>query len=160
MKDKLIPWRKQIIRHKPELNDDPLDLLHREVNDLFETYFHGAGRFGRSLVGSAGYEVSETDEDIRVKVELPGMDQKDIQVELEEDVLTVRAERKQQKETKRRNMHVSEMSSGTYRRTIPLPACVDESQAQAKFGKGVLTLTLPKTQQAKERFRRIEVQKG
>ncbi|MDF7808848.1 Hsp20/alpha crystallin family protein [Pontiellaceae bacterium B12219] len=157
MKDKLMPWRKRPIRHEPEWEEHPLDVLFREVNDLFDIYFRGTGRFGQSLIGSAGYEVSETDDEIRVKVELPGMDEKDVQVDLEEDMLIVRADREQQKETKKRHVHVSEMSCGAYRRSIPLPAKVDGDKAQAKFKRGVLTLTLPKIHQTRANLRRIEV---
>ena len=81
----------------------------------------------------------------------------DIHVAIEEDVLTIRGERKEQKETKKRNFHVSEMSYGGYSRAISLPAEVDAAQAKAKFKRGVLTLDLPKTERAKAARKRIPV---
>jgi len=109
------------------------------------------------MAGSAGFEVSETDDEIRVKAELPGMDEKDIAVELEENMLVIRGERKAEKETKNRNYHVSEMSYGGYHRSIPLPARIDRDKAKAKFKRGVLTLTLPKTEKARAERRRIPI---
>jgi HSP20 family protein len=160
MKDKLMPWRKRSMRHDPQWDENPFDVLYREVNDLFETYFYGGGRPGYRTVASAGFELSETEDEIRVKVELPGMDEKDIQVSLEERLLTIRGEHREQKETKKRDYHVAEMSSGSYSRSIPLPAQIDCEKAMAKFRRGVLTLTLPKTEQAKQERRRIPVNAG
>jgi HSP20 family protein len=157
MKDKLIPWRKGALERDDSRDENPLDMLHREVNRLFETYFHGGSRLGRRMELSAGFELSEADDEIQVKVELPGMDEKDIQVTLDEDMLTIRGERKEQKETKKRNVHVSEMSYGGYSRTVPLPAEVDAGKARARFKRGVLTLNLPKTEPARARRKQIPV---
>jgi HSP20 family protein len=130
------------------------------MNDLFETYFRGSTRFGRSQAASPGFELSETDDEIRVKAELPGMDEKDIQLSLEEGMLGIRCERREEKEKKKRNYHVSEMSYGSYNRHIPLPAQVDCEKTVAKFKHGVLTLTLPKTEKAKAERKRIPVSVG
>jgi HSP20 family protein len=157
MKDQLVPWRKRSMRQGSEWEEHPFDLLHREVNDLFETYFRGSTRFGRSLAAATGIELSETDDEIRVKAELPGMDEKDIQLSLEEGMLSIRCERREEKEKKKRNYHLSEMSYGSYSRSIALPAKVDGEKADAKFKRGVLTLTLPKTEGAKAERKRIPV---
>jgi HSP20 family protein len=157
MKDKLIPWRSRSPQHEDDWTGHPFEMLHRELNNLFDTYYRGAGRPGRRTVLSAGFELSEADDEVQVKVELPGMDEKDIQVTIDENLLTIRGERKEQKETKKRNYHVSEMSYGGYSRTIPLPAEVDAGKAQARFKRGVLTLNLPKTEQAKAKRRQIPV---
>lgn len=158
MKDQLIPWKKQALRQEYRKGDDPFDRLHREINGLFDSYFRGVGPFGRRVAGTAGFELSETDDEIRVKAELPGMDEKEIQVSVEEDeMLTIRGERREERETKKRNYHVSEISYGGYSRTVPLPAPVDAAKAKAKFKHGVLTLTLPKTEQAREARKRIPV---
>ena len=154
MKDKLIPWRKRTLAREDDWDEHPFDMLHREVNRLFDTYYRGVGR---NTVLSAGFELSEADDEVEVKVELPGMDEKDIQVSLDEGMLTIRGERKEQKETRKRNVHVSEMSYGGYSRTIPLPAEVDAEKARAKFKRGVLTLTLPKTERARAKRRCIPV---
>jgi len=157
MKDKLIPWKTRDALPDRWRGEDPFDLLHREINELFDGYYRGFGNLGRRMAGSAGFELSETDEEIRVKAELPGMDEKDIAVELEEDMLVIRGERKEEKETNKRSYHVSEIHYGGFHRAIPLPAKVDREKAKAKFKRGVLTLTLPKTGEAKADRKRIPV---
>lgn len=157
MKDQLIPWKKRSALPDRWRTEDPFEMLHREIDDLFDGYFRGFGGLGRRMAVNAGFEVSETDDEIRVKAELPGMEEKDISVELEEDLLVIRGERKEEKETKKRNYHVSEMSYGGYRRSIPLPARIAREKAKAKFKRGVLTLTLPKTEQGKADHKRIPV---
>jgi HSP20 family protein len=160
MKEKLIPWKKHAALPERWRNEDPFDVLHREINELLDVYHRGFGGLDRRMAGSPGFELSETEDEIRVKVELPGMDEKDISVELEEDMLTIRGERKDEKETKKRNYHVSKMSYGGYRQSIALPARVDREKSKARFKRGVLTLTLPKTEQAKTHQKRIPVSAG
>ncbi|MBN2684660.1 MAG: Hsp20/alpha crystallin family protein [Pontiellaceae bacterium] len=139
--------------------NDPFHVLHREINELFDGYCRGfGGSTGRRGSGSTGFELSETDDEIRVRVELPGMSQKDISVELEENQLTIRGERHEEKETKKRNYHVSEMSYGNFYRSIPLPAKVERDNASAKFKRGILTLTLPKSEEARKEYKRIPIQ--
>lgn len=157
MKDKLIPWKKRSELPEGRWADDPFDVLHREIDELFDGYYRGFGGLGRRMAGGTGFELSETEDDIRVKVELPGIDEKDIAVELEEGMLVIRGERKEEKETRKRNYHVSAMSCGGYHRSIPLPAKIDREKAQAKFKNGVLTLMLPKTEQARAERKRIPI---
>ncbi|VGO16476.1 Spore protein SP21 [Pontiella desulfatans] len=149
MKDKLVPWKKR--------DEHPFDLLHREINDLFDVYYHGFGGRARRFAGDTGYEVSETDDEIRVKAELPGMEEKDIEVTIDEEVLTIRGERQEQHEEKKRNYRVSEMSHGSFFRSFPLRVAIDRNKVKAKFKRGVLTLTLPKTEQAKTASKRIPI---
>jgi len=157
MKDKLIPWRRKDEIPQRWRSEDPFEVLHREINELFDGYYRGFGGLGRRMVGSAGFELSETDDEIRIRVELPGMEEKDIAVELEEDMLIIRGERREEKETKKRNYHVSELSCGGYHRAVPLPASVNRDKAKAKFKRGILTLTLPKTKQSRVEQRRIPI---
>lgn len=156
MKDKLVPWKKRDMLLRREYDGHPFDLLHREINDLFETYYRGFGK-PRRFDAPSGFEVSETDDEIRIKADLPGMDEKDIEVLLDEDVLTIRAERKSEHEEKKRNYHVSEMSYGSFQRRFPLRAAVDRDKVRARFKRGVLTLTLPKTEQAKVERKHIPI---
>lgn len=156
MKNKLVPWKKREVRHEPQWDDHPFHMLHQEINDRFEHLLHGPGRLQRRP-GNPGLEVSETDAEIRVKAELPGMDEKDIQVSVQENMLTIRGEHREEKEEKKRRYHVSEMHYGSYSRTIPLPSEVDAGKARARFKRGVLTLTLPKTEEAKTATRQIPV---
>lgn len=156
MKDTLVPWKKRAVAREPEWSEHPFDTLIREVNELFDIY-RGSPRNGFRVAGSAGWELSETDEEIRVRADLPGMEEKDIQVTIDEKLLTIRGERKREKEKSRRDYHISHMQYGSFSRTIPLPAKVDESRAKARFKHGVLTLTLPKTRKSSETRKRIPV---
>lgn len=157
MKDRLVPWKRRGELLQWERDDHPFDMLHREIDDLFETYYRGVGRMGRHPTKKAGFELSEMDDEIQVKIEMPGIEEKDIQVTVDEDTLTVRGKRREQKETSKRNYRVSEMSYGDYRHTIPLPARIDRENAKAEFKRGVLTLTLPKTTEARAERKRIPV---
>lgn len=157
MKDKLIPWRKREESLGMERAEHPFDMLHREINDLFDGYYRGFGGLGRRFATAPGFEVSETDDEIRIKAELPGMDENDIEVSLDENVLTIHAERKDEHEEKKRSYQVSEMSYGRFQRSVPLQAAVDREKAKAKFKRGVLTLTLPKTDQAKAERKSIPI---
>lgn len=168
MKD-LLPWRKKEDSLLPSLRRHDMDLLHRRMNDLFDDFFEGfeemytGGRLplmrseAKWLAESPSFEVSETDEEFRVKAELPGMDEKDIDISLEGNALTIRGEKKRELEEKRRDYHVSEMSFGEFSRTFTLPDGVDRDKAKAQFKKGVLTLSLPKTEQMKAQRKRIDI---
>ena len=129
------------------------------MNRLFDTFF---GRFDLEPFGafhegwdafSPRVDVVETDQEIVVSADLPGLDDKDIVVSLSRDALTVSGEKKQEKEEKDRNYHRVERSYGSFRRSIPLPCEVDDGKVDAVFQKGVLTITLPKKGDAKTRKR-------
>lgn len=148
--------------------DDPFFQLHREINRLFDDVFRGFGLPALAMAGGGpeqgqpmrpSLEMSETDGEIKVCAELPGIDEKDVEVTLDEDMLTIRGEKKAEQESqgKGRNYHMTERSYGTFMRSIRLPAAPNPDQVQASFKNGVLTVTMPKPQEAKQRSRRIEV---
>ena len=156
MKKKMIPWHRQSLQRDAEWNEHPFDTLWREFNELFDAN-RSSPRTGVRRAASAGWEWSETDDEIRVKAELPGVHKKGLQVTVEENVLTIRGEFKEEKETRKRSCHVSEMSCGGYYRTVPLPAEVDAAKARARFKHGVFTLDLPKAERGKSARKRISV---
>lgn len=167
MKD-LIPWRKKSQGLTPSRREGgSVDLLQRRMNDLFDDFFDGfegllpeararTGDLARTEVPGS-FEVSETDDEFRVKAELPGMDEKDVDVSIDGNTLTIRGEKKREREEKRRNYHLSEVSYGQFSRAVELPDGVDREKATAQFKKGVLTLTLPKTEQGKREHKRIAI---
>jgi HSP20 family protein len=125
--------------------------LHREMNRLFDDFFRGfdlafPGTFGRDPLEAVSprVDVSETETDVHVSAELPGIEEKDIEVTLAQGVLTIRGEKKIEREEKDKNYHRVERSFGTFQRSVPLPAEVDQDKAEAVFKKGVLHITLPK----------------
>lgn len=165
----LVPWKRKSDRYTPAgAAEHPLVVLQHQMNRLFDSFFEDDGfdpedllpRFGASG-SSPRFEVTETEDEIRVKAELPGMDEEDIDVLLDENQLTIRGEKKEEREErdKKRNVVVSEFSYGSFYRTLPLPSEIDRDKVEAKFKKGVLTLKLPRTESAKSNRRRIEIHK-
>ena len=146
---------------------DPFLALHREMNRLFDDALRGglapSGAQGQGGQGgpllAPHMDVTETDKEVRLQAELPGVSEKDIEVSLHDDVLTIRAEKKQDRREERQGVHISERAYGTFQRSLRLPFQVNPDQVQAGFENGVLTVTLPKTQ-PQERSRRIQVQGG
>jgi HSP20 family protein len=139
---------------------NPFSLLRQEMNSVFDNFLRGfelesfAGRFGAF---SPSVDVKETDKEIKVSAELPGMNDKDIDVSLTKDSLTIKGEKKEEKEDKGKNYYRMERSFGSFTRTVPLPAEVDTEKAKADFVKGVLTVTLPKTPKAIKDTKKIPI---
>jgi HSP20 family protein len=102
-------------------------------------------------------DVTEDDKAYKVAAELPGLDEKDIEVSVTGDVLTIKGEKRQEKEEKNKNWYVSERAYGSFQRAFTLPEGVDRSKIAAEFSKGVLTVTLPKSAQAQKQQQKIEV---
>ena len=141
---------------------DPFMSLHREMNRLFDDVFRGMPAAGGAQGGTGQFiqaqmNVSETDKEIRITAELPGVDQNDVDVSLDDDVLTIRGEKKFEQKEEKENFHFVERSYGTFQRSVRLPFPVDPEQVNASFENGVLTVSLPKTAQ-QERSRKIQIQ--
>ena len=102
-------------------------------------------------------DMTEDDQAFHLQVELPGMDEKDVEVTLRNHTLTIKGEKKEEKETKEKDVHRRERAYGYFRRSVELPAEVDADKISATYRKGVLTIDLPKTQQAQQQAKRIEV---
>jgi HSP20 family protein len=143
---------------------DPFLSLHREMNRLFDDAFRGRMTGASSEEAAASFvdarmDVSETDSEVRVRAELPGVDEKDIDVSLDDDLLTIRGEKRMERKDDKENFHVVERSFGSFQRSLRLPFAVDAEKVQATFEKGVLTVSVPKSAQ-QERSRRIRIQGG
>lgn len=102
-------------------------------------------------------DVSETDKDIEITADLPGMEKKDINVSLEDDLLTIKGERKQEKKESGKHYHSVERRYGSFYRSLRLPTEVQSAKINASFNDGVLKITLPKTKKAKKKVAQIEV---
>ena len=164
MKD-LIPWSRGESKTPTLYRDgDPFMALHREVNRLFDDVFRGfdqfpVGRFrglsSRSDWDWPNVEVSETDKEIRVAAELPGLEETDVDVTLDDNVLTLRGDKRSETEGKERQF--SERFYGQFERRIQLGAEVEEDKVEARFKNGVLTITMPKTERAQSKIKRIAI---
>ena len=134
-----------------------LNMLQERMNRLFQD----AGRTwpndepSSTTSWSPAVDIFETEGEIVVKAELPGMDRKDITLNLENNVLTLKGERKFQKETKDDNYHRIERSYGVFSRSFAIPATVDEEKIRADYKDGVLKIGLPKKEQVKPKQIRI-----
>jgi HSP20 family protein len=148
---------------------EPFTSLRRDMDRLFEG-FSARPRLGPPAIAGAGMaprvDVSETETEIRIEAELPGVDEKDVEVVLSDGRLTIKGEKKQEREEKKekkkekkekKDFHLVERSYGSFARSIGLPFEADPGQVKASFAKGVLTVTVPKPE-AKEK--KIPIGKG
>jgi HSP20 family protein len=120
--------------------------LKTEMDRLFERFFEPAWSESPALGDWApSIDVTETKDAVMVKVELPGVDQKDIGVSLQEGILTIKGEKNEEKEQKDARYHRVERAYGAFARAVRLPAAVDATKVTATFKDGVVTITLPKT---------------
>ena len=167
MNKNLIPWRRkeQLPARGRDLGN-PFEALHRQMNELFDNFFEDFNvprmpslwRGDEELNTLAPrFDVSETDKAISVTAELPGMEEKDIELTLEDNVLTVKGEKKEESEEKKKDVYISERRYGRFQRVLPLPTGIQEDKIKAKFKKGILKVTLPKTEESRKQGKRIEV---
>jgi HSP20 family protein len=145
-------------------NADPLLSFQRGMNRLFDDMFRGSGMPMASETQESGMimpqvNVSETDNEIRITVELPGVAEKDVDVTLDDDVLTIRGEKRFEKKEDKENYHVVERSFGRFQRSLRVPHSIKADQVQAQVENGVLTVILPKNA-AEEKTRHIQVRSG
>jgi HSP20 family protein len=135
--------------------------LQERMNRLFDESFRGAARHHDedwSLgAWSPAVDIYEQNGNIVLKAELPGVDRKDVDVRVENNVLTLRGERKVEGEVKKESYHRVERSYGTFLRSFTLPSVLDTDKIKADFKDGVLRLTLPKKEEAKPKQISIQV---
>lgn len=139
--------------------------FQEEMNRLFDDFFRGMGlpaapedlQLANAGVFHPRVNVAETDTEVEVTAELPGLDEKSVTVEVEEDALTLRGEKREEREEKGRNWRHIETSFGSFHRIVPLPAPVQTDKAQAKFRKGVLTVTAPKQKDAQRTRKTVAI---
>jgi HSP20 family protein len=164
----LVPWRWGSLRSVDEDRSfdafrAEMDSLHRSIDRVFGDAWNG--NFAPSLLSETwtggkivpSLDVAEDDKAFRVSVELPGMSDKDVAVTVDDRTLTIRGEKKEEKERKDKDVFRRERAYGVVRRTIELPGDVDAAKIEAKFKDGVLTIDLPKTKEAQERVKQIPV---
>jgi HSP20 family protein len=147
----------------------PFESLHDEIDRLFDEFTSGWPRltsrrrafepfWRRTPVAmQVAVEVGEDDKAYTVTAELPGLDQKDIEVALTDDSITIKGEKKEEKEEKKKDYYLSERSYGSFQRSFTLPADVDHDKIAAQMNKGVLTVTMPKSPEAQKKSRKLEI---
>jgi HSP20 family protein len=153
----------------------PLANLRREIDHLFEDFpfgprrssvgrnvfdvepfWHGEFTFGKA----PAVDIAEREKEYEVTAELPGMEEKDIDVKYVDGVLTIKGEKKEEKEEKRKDYYLSERRFGSFQRSFQVPNGIDADQIDASFRNGVLTVALPKSAEAQKREKKIEIKKA
>jgi len=173
----MVPWRWGGLRRWDD-EDRPfesflreMDSLQKDMDRLFEDFWRGSGR--RSLMathwpsmmatpwahGEVTPRIDETEDEkaFHIQVELPGMDKEDVDITMANGLLTIRGEKKREEEEKGKDFYRKERSFGAFRRSLPIPADVDESKIDASFRKGVLYIELPKTEEARKKITHIDI---
>ena len=156
----LVPWRNNKSQAPATREDffDPFVTFRREMDRMFDDFFGGNGR---SLQGVQSLtpvlDIDETEKDMVITAELPGVTEKDVEVNLTGDVLTIRGEKKAEHEEKNGNSYYMERRFGSFARSVRLPFEVKDQEVEAKFNNGVLTVRLPKPAEMQKAVRRIEV---
>ena len=150
----------------------PFESLRREIDRLFDDFDGGLRRspFSRSFFDVAPFwrgelawpaalavDLAETEKGYEVTAELPGMDEKNIEVKFADGVLTIKGEKQEEKEEKKKDYYLHERSFGSFHRALQVPAGVDSDKIEASFKKGVLTVTLPKSAEAQKAEKKIAV---
>jgi HSP20 family protein len=152
----------------PRASSDPWQSFRSEMDRVFDRFSgFGLPTMRRlfeptPIEGSFGFNIpavdlTEDDNAYKIAAELPGLEEKDVEVSVTGDILTLKGEKRQEKEEKNKNWYVSERAYGVFQRGFALPDGIDRDKITAQFAKGVLTVTLPKSAQAQKQQKKIEV---
>lgn len=166
-------FKKETPEHHPIFSQDgpiglPVSQLHKEIDRLFGNMLEN---FGASTFSNSDFmkdaetmlkpqlDIKENDKEYKICVEIPGVQEEDIQIEVQGDTLSIRGEKKQEKEDKNENYHKVERSYGAFQRLLSLPEDADVEHIDASFNAGILNVRVAKNDQAKPSGRKIEVNK-
>jgi HSP20 family protein len=161
----ILPIRRQDTQTKYA---DPFTQIRQEIDKVFDSAFKGLGfpsiGSGRELSPIAQtdwlkptLDIGASDKEYTVSVELPGVNEKEIQIELVNDTLKIKGEKKQQKEEKERNYYRMERSYGSFQRTLSLPEDADQDDIKAVYKNGVMNITIPRKAALKTEAKQIEI---
>ena len=158
----IVPWSRKSLQVRRD-EEDPFVALQNQVNQVFDHFFNGfalSPLWGSDLRTGAfnpRLDFTETDKEYRITVELPGLDEKDVDLSLANNILTIKGEKKQEKEEKRKDFYRMERAYGTFSRSIPVPDGVDIEKVDASFKKGLLVISLPKSEDAQKERKKIPI---
>jgi HSP20 family protein len=140
--------------------NDWFTAFRRELDRLFESFGRDLawpGGESRSAALAPSIDVSETESELRIEADLPGVEEKDVDVTVSDNVLTIKGEKKAEREEKKKDFHLVERSYGSFSRSLPLPFAVDSDQAKATFKNGVLSISLPKPPEMQAKAKKIVI---
>jgi HSP20 family protein len=158
----LMPFGRSTGLSRTGTESDPFTSLRRDMDRLFEDFTRGWGlpaNLATSALLSPKVNVAETDKGLEVTADLPGVDQKDIEINLADGILTLKAEHKAEKEEKdeKKHYHLVERSYGTFMRRFELPFEADTDKVEARFDKGVLKISVPRSAAAEKQVKKIAI---
>ncbi|MEJ1157660.1 Hsp20/alpha crystallin family protein [Prosthecomicrobium sp. N25] len=138
---------------------DPFKSLREEIDQVFDSFGKGLPASLKAFAGPKfpAVDVAETAEALEVTAELPGVDEKDVDLTVTSDALTIRGEKKSEHEETDKNVHLVERSYGSFSRTVPLPFAADPKAVEATFRNGVLKIHVPKPAEAKKPVEKIAI---
>ena len=134
-----------------------IESLQREMNRLFERMMPSSGNGGATGMTFMPSEIRDTKDAIHLKLEVPGMEAKDLDVQVTEDAISISGERKSETKTEKKGVMRSEFHYGKFERVIPLPTHIQIDKVQAEYKNGVLALTLPKSEEDKRKVVKVHV---
>ncbi len=134
-----------------------IDELQREMNRLFDRRFYESDRTSLPATFAPAAEMSETEEAIHLKLEIPGMEAKDLDVEVTAEAVSISGERKSETKTEENGNTRTEFRYGKFRRVIPLSARIENTKVAAEYKNGILNLTLPKAEPEKNKVVKVEI---
>jgi HSP20 family protein len=132
--------------------------LQQQMNRLFDETLVPATGWERSLVRVPAAEMEETKDAIHLKLEVPGIETKDLDVQITENAVSISGERKEETKTEENGVTKSEFHYGKFQRVIPLPARIQNTQVQAEYKDGILSLTLPKSEEEKNKVVKVNLE--
>jgi HSP20 family protein len=160
----LVPWRDKSQPPAPRDDlHDPFFSFRREVDRMFDDFFSGFGRravgspFGSWASPAPSMDLTESEKEIVVTAEMPGLDNKDFEVTVSGDLLTLKGEKKAEHEERNGDAYYMERRFGSFSRSVRLPFEVQDEKVDARYEKGVLTIHIPKPAEMQRHARRIEV---
>jgi len=153
-----------LIRWNPvhELDRWPSDFvgIQRDINRLFDNFFRSGNPVEETIATAyfaPAVDIAEKENEYVVKVELPGVEKEDVKISVESNILTIKGEKKQEKEEKNKNFHRVERSYGSFQRSFTLPSTVKNDKIDALFNSGILTITMPKSEESKPKQIEVKV---
>jgi len=140
----LIPWSET----------HPLTDFRTDIDSIFDRFFgivlpSEKAFWGDAFIGSPAVDIEETDKEVIVKADLPGLDPKDVDISVTENILTIKGEKREERKEEKKNFHLSERRYGSFARSFLLPAEVKTDTVEANYSKGVLEIKLPKAEPEK-----------
>lgn len=146
-------------RSLSRMGSDPFSLLQQDLTRMVDDLVTGFSPKGGMAVASSmlRLDVKEDDKAFQIMADLPGMSEKDVDVTFKDGILTIRGEKKVERDEKKDTWHIVERSYGSFARQLSLPTTIDADKIEAKFEKGVLSVTLPKQPEEQAKAKKIEV---